>query len=160
MKKNNHTIKNTKTKHLLLASILLIGAALFSILLLLLHLHKATKPDKIQKRQENPADCLLAYMDCVAAKDYEAMYAMLDIEASGNIAKEDFINRNSAIYEGIEMQSFSALDQGWEGGAAGKPSQPGPNDSSVPVEHPASRPRPRAQTRSRARVRFMENPPF
>ena len=106
MKKNNHTIKNTKTKHLLLASILLIGAALFSILLLLLHLHKATKPDKIQKRQENPADCLLAYMDCVAAKDYEAMYAMLDIEASGNIAKEDFINRNSAIYEGIEMQNM------------------------------------------------------
>ena len=35
---------------------------------------------------------------------YEEMYAMLHIEASGNISQEDFVTRNSAIYEGIEVR--------------------------------------------------------
>ncbi len=32
------------------------------------------------------------------------MYAMLHIEASGNVSQEDFVTRNSAIYEGIEVR--------------------------------------------------------
>ena len=35
------------------------------------------------------------------------MYAMLHIEASGNVSQEDFIKRNSAIYEGIEIQNMA-----------------------------------------------------
>ena len=35
------------------------------------------------------------------------IYAMLHIEASGNISQEDFVIRNSAIYEGIEIQNMA-----------------------------------------------------
>ena len=35
------------------------------------------------------------------------MYAMLHIEASGNVSQEDFVTRNSAIYEGIEVQNMA-----------------------------------------------------
>lgn len=35
------------------------------------------------------------------------MYAMLHVEASGSISQEDFIKRNSAIYEGIEVQNMA-----------------------------------------------------
>lgn len=48
----------------------------------------------------------------VQKKEYEEMYAMINPEASGNVSPEDFIKRNSAIYEGIaaknvEMQILS-----------------------------------------------------
>ena len=35
------------------------------------------------------------------------MYAMLNIEASRNISQDDFVKRNSAIYEGIEIQNMT-----------------------------------------------------
>ena len=34
---------------------------------------------------------------------------MLHIEASGNVSQEDFVTRNSAIYEGIEVQNIACL---------------------------------------------------
>lgn len=34
------------------------------------------------------------------------MYAMLNIEASRNISQDDFVKRNSAIYEGIEVDNM------------------------------------------------------
>lgn len=30
------------------------------------------------------------------------MYAMLHIEASGNVTQEEYVTQNSAIYEGVE----------------------------------------------------------
>ncbi len=53
-----------------------------------------------------PEELLVEYMDHVPRKEYEQMYAMLHMEASGNISQEDFIKRNSAIYEGIELQNM------------------------------------------------------
>ncbi len=53
-----------------------------------------------------PEELLIEYMDHVPRKEYEQMYAMLHMEASGNISQEDFIKRNSAIYEGIELQNM------------------------------------------------------
>ena len=47
------------------------------------------------------------YMDHIPKQEYEEMYAMLHIEASGNISQEDFVTRNSAIYEGIEVQDMA-----------------------------------------------------
>ena len=47
-------------------------------------------------------------MNHIPKQEYEEMYAMLHIEASGNISQEDFIKRNSAIYEGIEVQNMAA----------------------------------------------------
>lgn len=46
-------------------------------------------------------------MDHIPKQEYEEMYAMLHIEASGNVSQEDFVTRNSAIYEGIEVQNMA-----------------------------------------------------
>ena len=54
-----------------------------------------------------PEELLVEYMDHIPKQEYEEMYAMLHIEASGNISQEDFIKRNSAIYEGIEVQNMA-----------------------------------------------------
>lgn len=51
-------------------------------------------------------DLLFAYMECIPQKEYEKMYEMLDATASGNISEEDFIARNRAIYEGIELSDM------------------------------------------------------
>ena len=54
----------------------------------------------------NPQELLTEYMNYITEHNYEKMYAMLEVEASGNISQEDFIKRNSAIYEGIEVQNM------------------------------------------------------
>ncbi len=54
-----------------------------------------------------PDELLLAYMDCISEQNYKEMYQMLDVDASGQISEEDFIKRNSAIYEGIEIQNMT-----------------------------------------------------
>lgn len=54
----------------------------------------------------SPEELLAAYMNHIPKQEYEEMYAMIAIEASGNISQEDFIKRNSAIYEGIEVQNL------------------------------------------------------
>ena len=48
---------------------------------------------------------MIRYMDHIQRQEYEEMYAMINQEASGNVSPEDFIKRNSAIYEGIEAQN-------------------------------------------------------
>ncbi len=53
-----------------------------------------------------PDELLLTYMDYIQEQRYEEMYQMINTEASGQISEEDFIKRNSAIYEGIEMQNM------------------------------------------------------
>ncbi len=49
---------------------------------------------------------LLAYMDCISEKSYEEMYGMLTKESVKTISEKDFATRNSAIYEGIEMENM------------------------------------------------------
>lgn len=56
--------------------------------------------------KQTPEELLTTYMKRIPEKEYEKMYAMLNVEASGNISKEDFVERNSAIYEGIEVQNI------------------------------------------------------
>ena len=55
---------------------------------------------------KTPEELLVEYMNHIPVQEYEQMYAMLHIEASGNVSQEDFIKRNSAIYEGIEIQNM------------------------------------------------------
>lgn len=55
---------------------------------------------------QSPQELLMEYMSCIEEKDYETMYGMIDPYASGNISQEDFIRRNSNIYEGIEMRNM------------------------------------------------------
>ncbi len=54
----------------------------------------------------SPEEILMQYMECIGRQEYETMYTMLNVEASGNISREAFIKRNSAIYEGIEAKNI------------------------------------------------------
>ena len=54
-----------------------------------------------------PEELLVEYMDHIPKQEYEEMYAMLHIEASGNVSQEKFVTRNSAIYEGIEARNMA-----------------------------------------------------
>lgn len=49
---------------------------------------------------------LLAYMDCISEKRYGDMYGMLAKGSVKTICEKDFAARNSAIYEGIEMENM------------------------------------------------------
>lgn len=55
----------------------------------------------------SPEELLVEYMNHIPEQKYEEMYAMLNIEASRNISQDDFVKRNSAIYEGIEIQNMT-----------------------------------------------------
>ena len=54
----------------------------------------------------SPEELLVEYMSHIQEQEYEEMYAMLNIEASRNISQDDFVKRNSAIYEGIEVDNM------------------------------------------------------
>ena len=55
----------------------------------------------------SPEELLVEYMNHIPEQKYEEMYAMLNIETSRNISQDDFVKRNSAIYEGIEIQNMT-----------------------------------------------------
>lgn len=59
-----------------------------------------------KETMKSPEELLVEYMDHIPKQEYEEMYAMIDVEASDNISQKDFIKRNSAIYEGIEIQNM------------------------------------------------------
>ena len=77
-----------------LAGMVLTGAGVLAVMILL---KRAAWP--------SPEELLIRYMDHIQRQEYEEMYAMINPEASGNVSPEDFIKRNSAIYEGIEAQN-------------------------------------------------------
>ena len=54
-----------------------------------------------------PEGLLSIYIDHITEQEYEEMYQMLDVEESGGITLEDFRQRNSSIYEGIEIQNIA-----------------------------------------------------
>lgn len=47
---------------------------------------------------KTPDTILVEYMMHIPKQEYEEMYAMIDLESSGYISKEDFLKRNSTIY--------------------------------------------------------------
>ncbi len=67
-----------------------------------------------KSRKAEPEELLISYMAHIPAKEYEEMYEMLDVEASGGILPEDFIRRNSAIYEGMETQDMEIEVTGYD----------------------------------------------
>ena len=103
MKKGKSRNKRKKTRsRLLWISIAVIGiAAVISAVCVAGML--ATK----ENAWRTPEELLVEYMDHIPKQEYEEMYAMLHIEASGNVSQEDFVTRNSAIYEGIEVQNIA-----------------------------------------------------
>ncbi len=55
---------------------------------------------------KKPPELLMEYMAYIPNGEYEKMYGIVDAETSGNVSLEDFVKRNEAIYEGIEIQSL------------------------------------------------------
>ncbi len=98
-KKSRRRRKRTKKVLLLIAGIM--GAITLGMAVYMLILTKTgsnlTKPDEL----------LLTYMNYISEQNYKEMYQMLDVDASGQISEEDFIKRNSAIYEGIEVHNIT-----------------------------------------------------
>ena len=103
MKKGKSRNKRKKTRsRLLWIAIAVIGiAAVISAVCVAGMLE--TKENAWRTQEE----LLVEYMYHIPKKEYEEMYAMLHVEASGSISQEDFIKRNSAIYEGIEVQNMT-----------------------------------------------------
>ena len=63
---------------------------------------------------KTPEELLAEYMDHIPKQEYEEMYTMLHIEASKNVSQEDFVKRNSAIYEGIGVQNMTTRILGYD----------------------------------------------
>lgn len=58
-------------------------------------------------RTPSPEELLVRYMDCIPEREYGQMYEMLNVGSSADISREDFIRRNEAIYEGIEVRNMA-----------------------------------------------------
>lgn len=78
----------------------------FLVVLLLGSVVCITEIMKRKSEWKNPEELLTEYMNHISQKEYGKMYEMLDVAASGNITREEFKKRNSAIYEGIEIQNM------------------------------------------------------
>ena len=100
MKKGKSRHKRKKSR-LLWIAIAVIGMAAITVVVCVAGMFKKEDVWK------TPEELLVEYMNHIPAQEYEQMYAMLHIEASGNVSQEDFIKRNSAIYEGIEIQNMA-----------------------------------------------------
>ena len=100
MKKGKSRHKRKKSR-LLWIAIAVIGMAAITVAVCVAGMFKKEEVWK------TPEELLVEYMNHIPAQEYEQMYAMLHVEASGNVSQEDFIKRNSAIYEGIEIQNMA-----------------------------------------------------
>ena len=100
MKKGKSRHKRKKSR-LLWIAIAVIGMAAITVAVCVAGMFKKEEVWK------TPEELLVEYMNHIPAQEYDQMYAMLHIEASGNVSQEDFIKRNSAIYEGIEIQNMA-----------------------------------------------------
>jgi len=68
-----------------------------------------------QKRQEQSPDKLLKkYFTYTKSENYKKMYEMLSTDSKSAIKKEDFINRNKNIYEGMEISNLKISIQNKE----------------------------------------------
>ena len=67
-----------------------------------------------RKQEKTPKELLTEYMSYIPERDYGAMYAMLSPEAAKGVSQEDFITRNKAIYEGIEVQDLTVEIKGYD----------------------------------------------
>ena len=103
MKKGKSRNKRKKTR----SRLLWIAIAVIGIAAVISAVCVAGMLEIKENAWRTPEELLVEYMDHIPKQEYEEMYAMLHIEASGNVSQEDFVTRNSAIYEGIEVQNMA-----------------------------------------------------
>lgn len=58
---------------------------------------------KVEK--EKPEDLIVKYMNHIEKQEYEAMYSMIDSNSATGFGKEEFIERNSKIYKGMDAKN-------------------------------------------------------
>ena len=101
MKKKQNRHKSRKIKHRFLYIVITVtGIAVLTTVA------GVTVLLKKEKAWKTPEELLVEYMQHIPAQEYEQMYAMLDTEVADSIRQEDFIKRNAAIYEGIEIRNM------------------------------------------------------
>lgn len=101
MKKKQNRHKSRKIKHRFLYIVITVtGIAVLTTVA------GVTVLLKKEKAWKTPEELLVKYMQHIPAQEYEQMYAMLDTEVADSISQEDFIKRNAAIYEGIEIRNM------------------------------------------------------
>lgn len=111
MKRKNKTCMgkmNGKAFRLPKAAAWLAGIGLLALVLLLSVFF--LKNSRLTK----PRELLQEYMSHIPRQEYEEMYDMICKEESGNISKEDYIQRNSAIYEGMEIKNMKIAIKGYD----------------------------------------------
>ena len=89
--------RNTKRKVLIPAIIMAAAVVILAVILAVM---------LKQKSGDKPGELLKTYMACIEEGDYDQMYDMLDGISSSRISREDFIERNRNIYEGIETSDI------------------------------------------------------
>lgn len=107
-KRNLRHRRKRRGRGLLQIALAVIGAAAVSMMIYFI-VHSVK-----MRNTPSPEELLAEYMSHIPAQEYEQMYEMINVEASNNITQEDFIKRNSAIYEGIEVQSFEVTVTGYD----------------------------------------------
>lgn len=101
MKKKQNRHKSRKIKHRFLYIVITVTG-----IVVLTTVAGVTVLLKKEKAWKTPEELLVEYMQHIPAQEYEQMYAMLDTEVADSISQEDFIKRNAAIYEGIEIRNM------------------------------------------------------
>ena len=101
MKEKHRTKRIQRYRKMLGIIVLILTITLIGVVV------SATVLYKRKNACKTPDTTLVEYMMHIPKQEYEEMYAMIDLESSGYISKEDFLKRNSTIYEGIEMQNMS-----------------------------------------------------
>lgn len=90
-----------KKKKGIIQTVAFLVSAIFIACLILLVKNDVNKTSV----KRNPEQVLVAYMNCISEKKYGEMYEMITDESKKMISKNDFVKRNSAIYEGIEAKN-------------------------------------------------------
>lgn len=82
------------------------AVGVFLTMLLLCTILYMTAHFLLWNQGNSPEEVLISYMNCISEQKYNEMYEMIDVQNSGNISQEDFVQRNSAIYGGIEVRNM------------------------------------------------------
>lgn len=56
--------------------------------------------------RDTPEELIVEYMEHIEKQEYDEMYSMIDTEEDFYLSKEEYIARNSKIYEGIEIKNL------------------------------------------------------
>jgi len=56
--------------------------------------------------RDTPEELIVEYMEHIEKQEYDEMYSMIDTEEDFRLSKEEYIERNSKIYEGVEIENL------------------------------------------------------